>query len=227
MPESTANPRDAQPASFRIDSEPTKSVSAETPETVHLVSPPPAIESLPSAIESPPPAIESLPAAIKSLPAAIESLPPADPTLYAEDLAVGDVWQTEMRQITDSDVQAFADLTGDHTPLHGDQGSGSPYGKPIAHGLLGLSVLAGLGTNHPKASTLAFVAVEDWRFVAPVFFGDRVQARNEIVEIEPHGRRAVKVRWLRQLLDETGRVTQEGYFVTLVGSKARGRKKPR
>ncbi len=203
MPESTANQMDAETdpltAIFRIDSEQTQSVSTENPETVHLV----------------------------STATALESVPPADPILYAEDLAVGDVWLTEMRQITDSDVQVFADLTGDHTPLHGDQGSGSPYGKPIAHGLLGLSVLAGLGTNHPKASTLAFVAVEDWRFVAPVFFGDRVQARNEIVQIEPHGRRAVKVRWLRQLIDETGRVAQEGYFVTLVGSKARGRKKPR
>ncbi|WP_147869188.1 MaoC family dehydratase [Stieleria maiorica] len=148
-------------------------------------------------------------------------------TLYAEDLAVGDIWTTEMRQVTADDVQEFANLTGDHTALHGDQGAESPYGKPIAHGLLGLSILAGLGTNHPKASTLAFVSVEDWRFVAPVFLGDRVQARNEIVEIEPHGRRAVKVRWLRQLVNEAGSVVQEGYFVTLVASKARGRKKPR
>ncbi len=203
MTESTANETDAktdpQTAIFRINSEQTELVSAEDPETTHLV----------------------------STATPLETLPPADPTLYAEDLAVGDVWLTETREITDGDVQAFADLTGDHTPLHGDQGSASPYGKPIAHGLLGLSVLAGLGTNYPTASTLAFVSVEDWRFVAPVFFGDRVQGRNEIVQIEPHGRRAVKVRWLRQLLDETGRVTQEGYFVTLVGSKARGRKKPR
>ncbi|WP_182864895.1 MaoC family dehydratase [Rhodopirellula sp. JC639] len=158
---------------------------------------------------------------------ASQGLVSPDRTLYAEDLTVGDVWTTEMRQVTADDVQEFANLTGDHTGLHGDQGSESPYGKPIAHGLLGLSILAGLGTNHPKASTLAFVSVEDWRFVAPVFLGDRVQARNEIVEIEPHGRRAVKVRWLRQLVNEAGSVVQEGYFVTLVASNARGRKKPR
>ncbi|PAY15428.1 monoamine oxidase [Rhodopirellula sp. SM50] len=215
MTESTANETDAKTdphaAIFRITSEQTELVSAEDPQTTHLVSTATPLEALP-------PADSTRPA---------NPTPPADPTLYAEDLAVGDVWLTESREITDGDVQAFADLTGDHTPLHGDQGSASPYGKPIAHGLLGLSVLAGLGTNYPKASTLAFVSVEDWRFVAPVFFGDRVQGRNEIVQIEPHGRRAVKVRWLRQLLDETGRVTQEGYFVTLVGSKARGRKKPR
>lgn len=150
-----------------------------------------------------------------------------DSTLYSEDLSVGDTWTTELREITDEDVHGFAGLTGDHTPLHGEEGSDSPYGKPIAHGLLGLSVLAGLGTNHPKASTLAFVGIEDWQFLAPVFFGDSVKARNEIVSIEQHGRRAVKVRWLRQLLNESERVVQEGHFVTLVGSKTRAAKKPR
>ena len=109
------------------------------------------------------------------------SLPQAgsqvDSPLFAEDLALGDCWVTELREISESDVHNFASLTGDHTPLHDEDGAVSPYGKPIAHGLLGLSVLAGLGTKHPYASTLAFLAVENWQFLAPVFFGDKVQAR--------------------------------------------------
>ncbi|MCA9136201.1 MAG: hypothetical protein KDB00_05565 [Planctomycetales bacterium] len=158
-----------------------------------------------------------------------ESVQPVQstPTLYSEDIQVGDSWTTEPRQITSEDVSEFASLTGDHTPLHGQDGAASPYGKPIAHGLLGLSILAGLGTNHPKASTLAFVAIEEWQFLAPVFFGDTVQARNEIIKIDPHGRRAVKVRWLRQLINEEGRVVQQGHFITLVGSKSRMTAKPR
>ena len=147
--------------------------------------------------------------------------------LFSEDLQVGDCWTTELREITGKDVTDFASLTGDHTPLHGDNGAASPYGKPIAHGLLGLSILAGLGTNYPKASTLAFVSIEEWQFLAPVFFGDKVQARNEIIQIDPHGRRAVKVRWLRQLLNGEGRVVQQGHFITLVGSKNRASQKPR
>ncbi|MEM6471903.1 MAG: MaoC/PaaZ C-terminal domain-containing protein [Planctomycetota bacterium] len=145
--------------------------------------------------------------------------------LFAEDLSVGDVWQTPYRRITGQDVESFADLTGDHTGLHGSEVASSPFGKPIAHGLLGLSVLAGLGASHPNASTLALVSIEDWRFLAPVFFGDSVRARNEISQITSHGRRAVKVRWTRQLLSEEGRVLQEGTFVTLVAS--RSRQKPR
>lgn len=148
-------------------------------------------------------------------------------TLYSEDLQVGDCWTTELREITSKDVTEFASLTGDHTPLHDDDDTASPYGKPIAHGLLGLSILAGLGTNYPKASTLAFVSIEEWQFLAPVFFGDKVRARNEIIQIDPHGRRAVKVRWLRQLLNGEGRVVQQGHFITLVGSKNRVSQKPR
>ena len=146
---------------------------------------------------------------------------------YSEDLSVGDTWSTELRRITSNDVDDFSNLTGDHTPLHGQSGSCSPFGKPVAHGLLGLSILAGLGSNHPNASTLALVGIEDWQFLAPVFIGDMVSARNEIVLIEPHGRRAVKVRWLRQLLNEAGRAVQQGYFVTLVGSRSRSISKPR
>jgi acyl dehydratase len=155
------------------------------------------------------------------------SSPATEPPLYAEDLSVGDTWTTKFRSVSDEDVHQFAELTGDHTPLHGAAGTPSPFGKPIAHGLLGLSLLAGLGTDSPNAYTLALVGIEDWKFLAPVYFGDRVQARNEIVAIEPHGRRAIKVRWLRQLLNEAGRVVQQGHFVTLVGSQSRAAAKPR
>ncbi|WP_160149668.1 MaoC family dehydratase [Roseiconus lacunae] len=144
-------------------------------------------------------------------------------TLYAEDLSEGDRWETEFREISGSDVNQFAALTGDHTAIHAD-GTESPFGKPIAHGLLGLSVLAGLGTQSPNAATLALVSIDEWKFLAPVFFGDRVRARNEILTIEPHGRRAVKVFWLRSLLNESERVVQQGQFVTIVARKNRAAK---
>ena len=140
-------------------------------------------------------------------------------------MSVGDVWESEFREISAEDVSDFAALTGDEDPLHTDPTKPSPFGKPVAHGLLGLSVLAGLGTNHPLAATRAFVSIEQWNFSAPVFFGDRVKVRNEIVELEPHGRRAFRVRWLRKLINETGRVVQEGYFITLVATRTPNAKK--
>ena len=144
--------------------------------------------------------------------------------LYAEDLSVGEVWMSEWREITGDNVADFAELTGDHDPLHTDQGADSPFGEPVAHGLLGLSVLAGLSTNYPKVATLAFVSIADWQFDAPIFFGDRVQVHTEIETMEPYGRRASRVTWVRKLLNQDGRVVQQGRFVTLVASRARARR---
>lgn len=191
----------------------------------HTLEPPKVTVSLFAEPDSRNPSTSS-PVGTKSVPAHLQPVD-SDALLYSEDLSVGDCWTTPLRRISESDVDDFANLTGDHTPLHGQAGSPSPFGKPVAHGLLGLSILAGLGSNSPKASTLALVGIEEWQFSAPVFIGESVAARNEIVSIEPHGRRAVKVRWLRQLLNEAGRAVQQGYFVTLVGSRHRGRAKPR
>lgn len=144
--------------------------------------------------------------------------------LYLEDMKVGDRWLSEWRKITSDDVADFATLTGDHDPLHTEEGEESPFGEPVAHGLLGLSVLAGLSTEHPNAATLALVGISDWQFEAPIFFGDKVQVLTEIQEIQQHGRRAGRVTWTRQLLNQKGKVVQRGRFVSLVATRARARR---
>lgn len=146
----------------------------------------------------------------------------AEATLYYEDLAVGQQWSSPSRSITAEDVETFSRLTGDFDPLHkGDDDS--PFGRPIAHGLLGLSVLAGLSTEHPRAATLALVGVTDWQFEKPIYFGDTVHVVTEVAAIEPHGRRAGRITWLRKLVCNDGRVLQQGNFITLVASHARKR----
>jgi acyl dehydratase len=144
--------------------------------------------------------------------------------LYLEDMNVGDRWLSESREITADDVADFALLTGDHDPLHSDQTLSSPFGEPVAHGLLGLSVLAGLSSAKPNVATLALVGISDWQFEAPIFFGDCVQVLTEIEEIQRHGRRAGRVTWIRQLLNQHGRVVQRGRFVSLVATRARARR---
>ncbi|QDV65002.1 MaoC family dehydratase [Crateriforma conspicua] len=144
--------------------------------------------------------------------------------LYFEDLAVGDRWFSPERVITEQDVADFAALTGDHDPLHRDASShGLPFGEPVAHGLLGLSVLAGLSTEHPRVSTLALTGLSEWSFEAPIYFGDRVRVATTVSEIQPHGRRAARVTWLRELINQSDRVVQRGHLVTLVASKRRRR----
>ena len=144
--------------------------------------------------------------------------------LHVEDLNVGDQWTSDWREITGDDVADFAQLSGDHDPLHTDQAAESPFGEPVAHGLLGLSVLAGLSTKHPEVATLALVSISDWKFEAPIFFGQRVQVLTIVEEIQPHGRRAARVTWLRKLLNEEGRIVQQGRFISLVATKSRVRR---
>ena len=138
--------------------------------------------------------------------------------LYFEQVEVGQQWISPARTVTETDVVNFACLTGDFDPLHVDHETarGSAFGKPIAHGLLGLSLVAGLSIACPRMSTAAFVAIRDWKFLKPIFFGDTVHVVCEVIEKNPSGRRRGQIIWKRQLVNQHGEVVQEGILETLV-----------
>jgi len=139
------------------------------------------------------------------------------------DLAVGDEWESAGRTVTEADVAAFAGLSGDFNPLHMDHAwaaAEGPFGRPVAHGLLGLALASGLASAAPRMDTLAFLAVLEWRFLLPIAFGDTVRVLSTVESIEPQarGRRAV-VAWRRRLLNQEGRVVQEGLTQSLIRSR--------
>ena len=140
--------------------------------------------------------------------------------LYLEQLQKGDRWISPKKMIDREQVIAFADLTGDHDRLHVDEdfARASNFHRPIAHGLLGLSIMAGLSSNFPSVQTLAFTDLTDWQFKHPIYFGDTVHVETEVVNIEPHGRRAGKVTWFRQLINQDGCVVQQGCLTTIVAT---------
>jgi len=139
-------------------------------------------------------------------------------SLTFEEFRVGDKWISPARTVTEDEVMQFAGLTGDFDPLHVETDSEfeSPFGQPIAHGLLGLSLVAGLGSDSPRAATTALVSVREWRFVGPIYFGDTVHAETEVQEKKSNGRRHGLIIWKRRLLNQHGEVLQEGIFETLV-----------
>jgi 3-hydroxybutyryl-CoA dehydratase len=139
------------------------------------------------------------------------------------DLTVGDEWESPARTVTEADVASFAGLSGDFNPLHGDHAGAAaegPFGRPVAHGLLGLALASGLASASPRMDTLAFLAVLEWRFLLPIAFGDTVRVLSSVESIEPQarGRRAV-VAWRRRLLNQEGRVVQEGLTQSLVRAR--------
>lgn len=140
--------------------------------------------------------------------------------LFFEDLQIGDDWYSESRKIASQDVVEFADLTGDHDPLH-SQEADSPFGGQVAHGLLGLSIMAGLSSMDPSVRTLALVKISDWDFQHPIYPGDTVTAITEVAALEPYGRRAGRVTWHRRLVNQNGVTVQSGTLVTLVAARNR------
>lgn len=142
--------------------------------------------------------------------------------LYLEDLAIGRIWTSNARTITETDIVSFAGMTGDYDPLHVDHeyARQTPYGKPIAHGLLGLSLMAGLSSNAPRVRTLALVKVSEWQFQCPIYIGDTVHAVTQVESISPRGRRSGEVVWFRRLINQRGECAQSGRIVTLVSSHA-------
>src|SRR2546427_8101346 len=127
-----------------------------------------------------------------------------DEPLYFNEVQVGDTWQSPARTVTETDVVNFAGVTGDYNPLHVDHefARTTLFGKPIAHGLLGLSFVAGLGSHSPWMRTAAFVKVCEWCFLKPIFIGDTVHVQTEILakEIRGRGRRGL-ITWKRQLVN--------------------------
>ena len=70
-------------------------------------------------------------------------------SMYFDDVEVGQFWVSQARTVTQGDVSQFATMTGDFNPLHVDHdfAASGPYRQPIAHGLLGLSWVAGAGKH--------------------------------------------------------------------------------
>lgn len=85
--------------------------------------------------------------------------------------------------IDQSRINQFADATGDHQWIHVDVERAtreSPFGAPIAHGFLTLSLLGkailDAGALPADASRVINAGVDKVRFLAPVRAGARVQA---------------------------------------------------
>jgi 3-hydroxybutyryl-CoA dehydratase len=144
--------------------------------------------------------------------------------LAFDDLKIGDEWETPGRTITETDVVLFAGLSGDYNPLHVNHETSKvgPFGRPVAHGLLGLAVATGLMSHSPKVDTLALLAILEWRFILPIAFGDtiKVLSRVEAKEAQARGRRGV-ITWHRRIVNQASQLVQEGRTQTLV----RGRTK--
>lgn len=143
--------------------------------------------------------------------------------LYFDDVEVGQFWDSLGRTLTEADIVNFAGISGDFNPIHMDHefARTTAFRKPIAHGLLVFSIASGLAQFAPPMRVLAVIEVRQWTFKAPVFAGDTVHVRSMVKEkeVRARGRRGV-VAWKREVLNQEGKLVQEGITVTLVEGRA-------
>jgi acyl dehydratase len=99
------------------------------------------------------------------------------------DLQIGDKFSAS-KQITDSVVRAFAELSGDYNPIHLDEefAKTTRFGKRIAHGMISGALISAVLGYEFKERKIVYLS-QTLKFTAPVFLDDTVTATATVVNI--------------------------------------------
>ena len=109
-------------------------------------------------------------------------------------LARGDSFSVS-RTLTEQDTLAFADISRDYNPVHFDQrfARARNFHAPICHGLLVASLLTEIGG---QIGWLA--SAMNFRFCKPVYFGDTIECRFTITELDERNRAKAEATFKNQ-----------------------------
>lgn len=86
--------------------------------------------------------------------------------------------------LTSEHVESFAELSGDHNPLHFDKefAAKTKFGKLVVQGGLTTGLLHALVAEDMPGPGTVFLS-QNWKFTAPVFIGDTITATAEILSL--------------------------------------------
>lgn len=104
-----------------------------------------------------------------------------------DDACDGDVCVSPSYLVTDERIKAYAELTGDYTPVHIDEeyAKTTPFGTRVAHGLLGLSIADGLKTQSEYRFLPGMSLGWTWDFLLPIEINDTLHVRFTITGLRP------------------------------------------
>jgi acyl dehydratase len=105
-----------------------------------------------------------------------------------QDLVGKNLGHSAWREITQDQVNTFADATDDHQWIHVDpeRAKEGPFGAPIAHGFLTLSLLIPMWSelfDVTGVKTKVNYGLDKVRFISPVKVGSRVRMSAVIAEV--------------------------------------------
>ena len=146
--------------------------------------------------------------------------------LYFEEFQVGQRVITPGRTVSEADIMSFAGLSGDFNTIHTDAeySATTPFGKRVAHGLLGLAITSGLATRTGvmEGTVLAFREITEWKFSRPIYIGDTVHAEIEVAETKSLPRLGGgSIVFAVDLKNQAGETVMKGKWSVLVQSKPR------
>ncbi len=156
---------------------------------------------------------------------------------YFEELNIGDQIITQKRKITSEDIDAFAELSGDHFYAHKTDTNfeGTMFEQQVAHGYFVMSLSAGLFVDGSELGpVLLNYGIDELRFTKPVYAGAEIYIRFTCKEKLPQDKRIVEkqedfkrgddldkgiVKWLVEMLDESGEHVGIATILTMVKRK--------
>ena len=104
------------------------------------------------------------------------------PEKYWDDARIGDECVSPTYTITAERIDAYAELTGDFTPVHVDEAyaRASHFGCRVAHGLMGQSVADGLKTQSEYRFLPGMSLGWTWDFLLPIKIGDVLRVKFKV-----------------------------------------------
>ena len=144
---------------------------------------------------------------------------------YLDDWVTGETFVTPGRTVCECDVNLFAGLTGDMHQNHTDAEymKNGQFGQRIAHGLLIMAMAHGLmmRLNIITDNSIALLGVEDWKFLAPVFFGDTIHVELTVTDIRFSRSKPDRgvLKMLFRVIKQDGVEVQSGYKVFMMKRK--------
>ena len=108
--------------------------------------------------------------------------------LYFEEFQVGQVFDHAIRRtVTETDNVMFSTMTHNPSALHLDEEyckTQTEFGQRIVNSCLTLSLMVGISVNDTTlGTTVANLGWDEVRFPKPLFHGDTVHIRTEVLEL--------------------------------------------
>jgi itaconyl-CoA hydratase len=126
---------------------------------------------------------------------------PAPAGRYFEDLVPGDVFEhASRRTVTETDNVWFSLLTQNPQPIHIDRdyAAKTEFGRPLVNSTFTLALVTGQSVADVSINVFANLGWDEVRLPNPVFEGDTISSRSEILEARESASRPgvgiVKVR---------------------------------